>query len=108
MEIGFQNKISQEIEAIKSKKETSKRTQMKFKQILTLTKAEKIKIFMQIYMQILIDWTLMYQSDGGSGQRFLRFYAFCNVTKLFGVFLNAKLGFNKKEMKNKIKKCHEA
>lgn len=45
-------------------------------------------------MQVLINRTLMDQRDGRCWQSFLRLYAFCNVTKLLGVFLNKSFSFD--------------
>lgn len=57
-----------------------------------------------LYMQVLIDWALVDQCYGGSGQRFLRFNALRNVAKLFGVFLNEfQISKNKRKTKSKVK-----
>lgn len=54
-------------------------------------------------MQILINWTLMYQSDGRSWQSFLRLYALRNVTELLSVFLWFVCSIGSTEGKNEIK-----
>lgn len=57
---------------------------------------------MQIYMQILIDRTLMDQRYGCCWQSFLRLYALCNVAEFLGIFLVFMMSGQQKKL-NEIK-----